>query len=180
MPRVVAVQGRAELEDLAGAVRNALDTVEADPPLLLKIAPDLEAADLEDIAAVALERFQGVIVSNTTLWRPEGLRGAARKEPGGLSGRPLFQRSTAMLARLYRLTEGRLPLIGLGGIEDAETAWAKIAAGASLLQLYTAFAYKGPPLIEEILSGLEERLEQSGFETLGDAVGSDAEELSGR
>ncbi len=171
-PGLRALQGRAELEELAGAVREALSDAECAPPLLLKIAPDLGQADLEDIAAVALERFDGLIVSNTTLARPESLRSPHKTETGGLSGRPLFQPSTAMLAEVYRLTGGRLPLVAVGGIEDAETAWAKIRVGASLLQLYTAFAYAGPRIIAEILDGLAARLKAEGFASIGEAVGT--------
>ncbi|GAB5470567.1 MAG: quinone-dependent dihydroorotate dehydrogenase [Rhodospirillales bacterium] len=171
-PGLRALQDRQALEQLADAVRAALNAAAVDPPLLLKIAPDLTDDDLEDIAAVALTRFDGVIVSNTTLARPENLRGAARGETGGLSGRPLFAPSTALLARLYRLTEGRLPLIGLGGIESAETAWQKVLAGASLLQTYSGFASAGPPMIAEILTGLAHRLEAGGFADLSQAVGS--------
>jgi len=171
-PGLRALQGRAELEELAAAVREALTEARCNPPLLLKIAPDLGQADLEDIAAVALERFDGLIVSNTTLARPESLRSPNKAETGGLSGRPLFQPSTAMLAEVYRLTGGRLPLVAVGGIENAETAWAKIRAGASLLQLYTAFAYAGPRIIAEILDGLAARLKAEGFASIGEAVGT--------
>jgi len=123
------------------------------PPLLVKIAPDLGAADLADIAAVALSgAIQGLIVGNTTVARPAGLRGRHKSEVGGLSGRPLFAPSTAVLAEMYRLTEGRVPLIGVGGIASAEDAYVKIRAGASLLQLYTALVYQGPALIQAINS----------------------------
>ncbi len=171
-PGLRALQDRSELEALAAAVRDALATAGASPPLLLKIAPDLGEADLEDIAAVALERFDGLIVSNTTIARPKDLRGRHRAETGGLSGRPLFDPSTEMLAKIHRLTKGRLPLIGVGGIEDAETAWRKIRAGASLLQLYSAFALQGPRVVAGILDGLATRLETAGLSRLDEAVGS--------
>ncbi len=171
-PGLRALQGRAELEQLVTAVQEALYDVKCELPLLLKIAPDLEQPDLEDIAAVAMIRFDAIIVSNTTLARPDTLRSVHRHEAGGLSGRPLFQPSTAILSEVYRLTKGRVPLIAVGGIEDVETAWAKIRAGASLLQLYTAFAYKGPPLILDILEGLMARVQKEGFSSISEAVGS--------
>jgi len=172
-PGLRALQGRHQLERLSDALRGALADAGVAPPLLLKIAPDLGEADLEDIAGVAAARFDGLIVGNTTVSRPEGLRSPHRTEAGGLSGRPLFDLSTRVLARLWRLTEGRVPLVGVGGIEDADTAWRKIRAGASLLQLYTAFAYAGPPLIAAVLDGLAQRLEAGGFESLSQAVGGD-------
>ena len=112
--------------------------------------------------------------------RSAGRRFAPRHagETGGLSGRPLFAFATRQLARFYLLTGGRLPLIGVGGIEDAETAWTKIRAGASLLQLYSALVYKGPALIEEILSGLSAKLEEAGYGAVEEAVGCEAEALA--
>ncbi len=171
-PGLRALQDRAELEKLAEAVRDALYDVGRDLPLLVKIAPDLGEADLEDIAAVAMLNFDGIIVSNTTLARPASLRGRHKGEAGGLSGRPLFARSTEVLSQVYRLTHGRVPLVAVGGIEDVETAWRKILAGASLLQLYTAFAYAGPPLIADILEGLMARVKAEGFGSIGEAVGT--------
>ncbi len=171
-PGLRALQGRAELEELSDAVRTAIAKSGATPPLLLKIAPDLGDADLNDIAAVALEHFDGLIVSNTTIARPENLRSHRRGEAGGLSGRPLFDPSTKILAKVYRLTEGRLPLIGVGGIEDAETAWQKIRAGASLLQLYTSFALAGPNVIATVLDGLAERVAAADLESITEAKGT--------
>ena len=174
-PGLRALQGKAELEALAARVREAMAAGGVACPLLLKVAPDLGPDDLADIAAVALARFDGLIVSNTTLARPASLRSRHKGEAGGLSGRPLFQPSTAVLARLFRLTRGRLPLIGVGGIEDGETAYAKIRAGASLLQLYSALVYAGPGLVPAILRDLAGRLAADGFARLQDAVGLDAE-----
>jgi dihydroorotate dehydrogenase len=172
-PGLRALQGRAPLVALLAAVRGALDAVGARTPLLLKIAPDLSEADRVDIAEVALDgRVDGLIVSNTTLARPPSLRSAAAAEAGGLSGRPLLAPSTAVLADMYRLTEGRLPLIGVGGIASAEDAYAKIRAGASLVQLYTALVYQGPGLIGRIKRGLAARLRIDGFARLADAVGT--------
>jgi len=170
-PGLRALQDRAELERLVRAVREALFEVKTEVPLLLKIAPDLGTADLEDIAAVSMVAFDGLIVANSSLARPESLKSRHRAEAGGLSGRPLFELSTEILARVYRLTEGRLPLVAVGGIEDAETAWQKILAGANLLQIYTAFTYRGPPLIADILEGLMERVKAAGLPSIVDAVG---------
>jgi dihydroorotate dehydrogenase len=114
-----------------------------------------------------------LIAGNTTLARPVGLRGRHKNEVGGLSGRPLFAPSTAALAEMYRLTAGQVPLIGVGGIASAEDAYAKIRAGASLLQLYTALVYQGPALIQAIKDGLAQALRRDGFTRLSEAVGAD-------
>ena len=175
-PGLRALQSRDELEAVLAQVRAARDESCSGepPPILVKIAPDLEAADLAEIAALALEGgLDGLIVGNTSVQRPEGLRGRHRGETGGLSGQPLFALSTAVLAEMYRLTEGRVPLIGLGGIGGPDQAYAKIRAGASLVQLYTALAYRGPRLIAEIKAGLAARLHRDGFASLGEAVGVD-------
>lgn len=172
-PGLRALQGRAELEALAARLREAMARHRLTQPLLLKVAPDLTEADREDIAAVALQRFDGLIVSNTTIARPAALRSPQQGETGGLSGRPLFQPSTAVLGDFHRLTDGRLPLIGVGGIEDGATAYAKIRAGASLLQLYSALVYGGPGLIGRILEELSALLARDGFARLQDAVGAD-------
>jgi dihydroorotate dehydrogenase len=171
-PGLRALQGREPLAALLAAVRAARGG--PSPPLLLKIAPDLTEADKADIAEVALEGgVDGLIVSNTTIARPAGLASPAAVEAGGLSGRPLFAPSTAVLADMYRLTSGRLPLIGVGGIAGAEDAYAKIRAGASLLQLYTALVYQGPGLVARIKRGLAARLRADGFASLAAAVGAD-------
>ena len=144
------------------------------PPLLLKIAPDLTEEDKADIAAVCLDLgVAGIIATNTTIARPEDLKGAARGEAGGLSGRPLFEPSTAVLRDLYRLTGGKLPLIGVGGVSSGEDAYRKISAGASLVQLYTGLIYGGPALVTRIKTELARLLREDGFETLRAAVGAD-------
>lgn len=171
-PGLRALQGREPLAALLAAARAARGGPR--PPVLLKIAPDLTEDDKADIAEVALAGgADGLIVSNTTIARPAGLTGPAAKEAGGLSGRPLFAPSTAVLADMYRLTGGRLPLIGVGGIASAEDAYTKIRAGASLLQLYTALVYQGPGLIARVKRGLAERLRADGFASLAEAVGAD-------
>jgi len=175
-PGLRALQDRRALEriveQVAGAVSKTL--ARRGPPLLVKIAPDLSEADRADIATVALSgAVQGLIVGNTTVARPAGLSGRHKTQTGGLSGRPLFAPSTAVLADMYRRTEGRVPLIGVGGIASAADAYAKVRAGASLLQLYTALIYRGPALIPAIKSGLAVLLRRDGFAGLVDAVGAD-------
>ena len=172
-PGLRALQSRRELEQLARAVRAALP--QPAPPLVLKIAPDLQEADLEDIAALALDgALDGLIVSNTTIQRPDSLRSAQRHQAGGLSGRPLFELSTSVLKKVYRLTKGRVPLIGVGGIASGTDAYRKLRAGASLIQLYTALSLQGPGLIGRIKRELAEALRRDGLAGPADAVGRDA------
>ena len=175
-PGLRALQDRAMLEVLVAAVQGALAEAcgETVPPMLVKIAPDLTDADKDDIAAVALERgIDGLIVSNTTIERPDGLSDAHPAEAGGLSGMPLMALSTRVLAEMYRRTGGRIPLIGVGGIASGADAYAKIRAGASLVQLYTALVYRGPALVGEIKRDLADLLRRDGFATLAEAVGAD-------
>ena len=179
-PGLRALQGRAVLEALIAAVlgaRAALQLPEP-PPLLLKIAPDLTESDRADIATVALESgLDGLIVSNTTIARPAGLDPRYAAEAGGLSGKPLFHPSTALLSEMHRRTGGKLPLIGVGGIAGAEDAYAKIRAGASLVQLYTALVFEGPGLVGRIKRSLAALLQRDGFKNVSEAVGVDAAEL---
>jgi dihydroorotate dehydrogenase len=174
-PGLRALQGREPLAQLIAAVIAArAAAVPQSPPLLLKIAPDLTEEDKRDIAAVALEGgIDGLVVSNTTIARPASLRSRHARETGGLSGRPLFGPSTAVLADMYRLTGGRLPLIGVGGIASGADAYAKIRAGASLVQLYSALVYEGPGLVRRLQRDLAGLLRADGFATLADAVGAD-------
>ncbi len=173
-PGLRALQGRAELNGLIDGLRAVLDGVGDVPPLLLKVAPDLGEGELADIAEVALERrLDGLIATNTTIERPPDLSDRHRAEAGGLSGQPLFARSTEVLGQLYRLTGGRMPLIGVGGIASGAAAYAKIRAGASLVQLYTALIYEGPGLVARIKAELAGLLNRDGFETLSAAVGTD-------
>lgn len=176
-PGLRALQGREPLAALVARVRSALDAaVPADgrPPLLLKIAPDLTDEDQADIAAVALAGgLDGLIVSNTTIDRDWKLLSWHRAESGGLSGKPLFRRSTAVLREMYRLTQGKLPIVGVGGIASGEDAYAKIRAGASLVQLYSALIYHGPALVGRIKTELAALLRRDGFAGLAEAVGAD-------
>ncbi|KAA0680311.1 quinone-dependent dihydroorotate dehydrogenase [Roseomonas genomospecies 6] len=175
-PGLRALQGRDPLRTLLGRVldaRTACKLAKA-PPVLLKIAPDLTDEDKADIAAVALESgIDGLIVSNTTIARPAEIPEPLRGEAGGLSGKPLFAPSTAVLREIYALTGGKLPLIGVGGIASGADAYAKIRAGASLVQLYSALVYAGPALVLAIRRDLAALLRRDGFASLGDAVGAD-------
>lgn len=166
------LQGKAALSALLHGVIETRDSLERRVPVFLKIAPDLDRAGIEDIAAVAVETgIDGVIATNTTLSR-EGLQSAHRDQAGGLSGAPLFEKSTRVLAQLSELLDGKLPLIGVGGISDAEQAYAKICAGASAVQLYTAMVYGGLSLGAEIAQGLDRLLARDGFASVAAAVGS--------
>ena len=146
-------------------------------PILVKIAPDLGDEEVAAIAEVALDKqVDGMIVANSTIARSPGLRGRHRRQTGGLSGAPLMAPSTALLAATYRLTGGRVPLVGVGGIASGADAYAKIRAGASLVQLYTALVYEGPGLISRIKSELGACLARDGFDHVAAAVGVDAAE----
>jgi dihydroorotate dehydrogenase len=158
-PGLRDLQASAALDDLAARVVEARDeaTKRGAPrrPLLLKIAPDLDLAAIDDVVAVARGRgLDGLVVSNTTLDRPASLRGPAAKEAGGLSGAPLFRRSTWALAETFRRLEGAMPLVGVGGISSGADALAKIRAGATLVELYSALVYEGPGLVSRILGEL--------------------------
>lgn len=174
-PGLRSLQRRAELARLLEVCREARDRSGMATPLLVKVAPDLSAEERADIAEVILQAgVDGLVATNTTTDRPINLAGRARDEPGGLSGAPLFRRSTDVLADFYRLTDGRLPLIGVGGIGSGAQAYAKIRAGASLLQLYTALIYQGPALVGRIARDLAQLLHRDGFASVAEAVGVDA------
>jgi dihydroorotate dehydrogenase len=163
----------ALLEKLLAARASVMPA--SPPPLLVKIAPDLTAGERADLAAVALAtRVDGLIVANTTLARPATLQSSEAHEPGGLSGRPLFAASTALVAEMYRLTAGKLPIIGVGGIASGADAYEKIRAGASLVQIYTALVYRGPRLVARMKQDLAALLARDGFASLGEAIGSAA------
>jgi dihydroorotate dehydrogenase len=145
-------------------------------PLFVKIAPDCDDAMLQAIAEVALAtKLDGLIVSNTTLSRDRVAGSHHAAEAGGLSGKPLFALSTERLRKTYQLTEGKLPLIGVGGIASAEDAYVKIRAGASLVQLYTALVYQGFGLVGRINDALAKLLERDGFASVSEAVGVDVQ-----
>jgi dihydroorotate dehydrogenase len=167
------------LDDLLAKVIDARERVRAkagDSPVLLKIAPDLSLAELDEVVHVARSRrVDGMIVANTTVGRPTSLREPERaKEQGGLSGRPLYRLSTRMVAETYVRVEGAFPLIGVGGIDTGGAALTKIRAGASLVQLYSALVYKGVSLIDDIKNDLAATLLRTGRESLSEIVGADA------
>jgi dihydroorotate dehydrogenase len=175
-PGLRALQSRADLEALTSRVRAARDRLHFTdlPPILLKIAPDLTEEDMSDIAQVALgPSIDGLIISNTTIERPVSLCSPNAAEKGGLSGRPLFRMSTERLRYMYRLTGGQVPLIGVGGVESAETAIAKFRAGACLIELYTSLIYQGPTLITDVIQGLEQHLRAHDISRISDLIGRD-------
>jgi dihydroorotate dehydrogenase len=172
--RLRDLQGRAALDALLARVMAAKAGLGGRKPVMLKIAPDLSEAELADIAELALTHgLDAVVATNTTLAR-EGLTSPQAGEAGGLSGQPLFARSTAVLAALHRLTGGRVPLIGVGGVASAEQAYAKIRAGASAVQLYTAMVYAGVSLPGRIARGLDALLARDGVANVADAVGAES------
>ena len=177
-PGLRDLQQRAMLDDLLARAIEARDRTSAAAgrkPVLLKIAPDLALADLDDAVAVARARgVDGMIVSNTTISRPAGLHDAAAAQSGGLSGRPLFRLSTRMLAETFVRAEGRFPLIGVGGIDSGAAAFAKIKAGASLVQLYTGLVYRGLDLVAAIKADLADFMRLARYDRLAEAVGRDA------
>ncbi len=175
-PGLRDLQAPEALDALLKRVQGARASLSKRPPLLVKLAPDLADEDLPEIINVIADGADGIVVSNTTLSR-DGLKHMSfARESGGLSGRPLFARSTRMLARIYRLTEGKLPLIGVGGIDSGETALAKIAAGASLIQLYTGLLFEGLGLIGRIKQALLAGMERAKADSLAPLIGSRAED----
>jgi dihydroorotate dehydrogenase len=144
------------------------------PPVFLKVAPDLEPADIDDIVACVVDhRVDALIVSNTTIARPV-LRSRHAGETGGLSGAPLHDMALARLRDFRKATGGTVPLIGAGGIENAEQAYARIRAGASLIQFYSAMVYEGPWLARRITRGLKALMQRDGVRTIAELVGTDA------
>jgi dihydroorotate dehydrogenase len=160
-PGLRNMQAREQLAELLSRVMAARAAAAAQPPIFLKIAPDLVEAELEDIAAeVAEKKIDGVIVSNTTLARTGLQNTTVANETGGLSGKPLFERSTAVLARMRKLLGPNMAVVGVGGVDSAEAALEKIRAGADLVQLYTGMIYAGPALPGRILAGMARFMER--------------------
>src|SRR5215208_1469279 len=184
-PQLRELQQSEQLTSLLSALqtrrRELQERYRKEVPLLVKLSPDLDRGDLEMIVDV-IERLQidGIIATNTTVSR-DNLRTDARRVQacgeGGLSGKPLSNRATSIIARLYELTRGRIPLIGVGGIFNADDAWEKISAGASLVQLYTGFIYQGPNIAQQINEGLAQILAREGIASLDAAIGCRAKEL---
>lgn len=168
-----------QTEDRLRSILRAVAQVPNKPPILVKVAPDLTDDGLRAVIDTCVdEGVQGLIVGNTTLSRPFGIKSTLIRKDGGLSGVPLFPLSTRMLARAYLHARGRLVLIGAGGIFDAKDALTKIEAGASLVQLYTGFAYQGPALIPRMKRELAAALKKAGYARVQDAVGCDAQKLA--
>lgn len=174
-PGLRALQKREHIERLIRRAQDALVRAAPSrmPPLLAKVGPDLDEAELRDIAEVALAaKLDGLIVGNTTVQRPAGLRSRHAAESGGLSGRPLMNHATACLARMYQLTGGRIPIVGCGGVASGRDAYEKIRSGAALVQLYSALVYEGPGLVARIKRELADCLRADGFAAVADAVGT--------
>ena len=177
-PGLRSLQAREQIAALIGRVlearARAMPGVQNLPPLLAKVGPDLTAQERQDIAEVALASgIDGLIVGNTTIDRPASLRSVHAPETGGLSGAPLKAKAQACIADMYRLTGGRLPIVGCGGIASGADAYARIRAGASLVQLYSALVYGGPGLVAEITRELAACLQSAGFRSVAEAVGAD-------
>jgi dihydroorotate dehydrogenase len=182
-PGLRNLQQAAALDDLLAKVIDARERVRrnaGDSPVLLKIAPDLSLAELDDVVHIARSRHvDGMIVANTTVARPSTLREQARaREQGGLSGRPLFRLSTRMVAETYVRAEGAFPLVGVGGIDSGGAALTKIRAGASLIQLYSSLIYKGLGLVDDIKNDLASTLLRTGRDSLSEIVGADAASIT--
>ncbi|QCI94029.1 quinone-dependent dihydroorotate dehydrogenase [Novosphingobium sp. EMRT-2] len=171
-PGLRALQDEGALAELLDAVieaRGALAT-----PVFLKLAPDLQRADVDAICRIALDkRLDALIVSNTTIERPASLRSVHAGEAGGLSGEPLRQMALERLREFRKASGGAIPLIGVGGIASAEDAWERIRAGASLVQIYSAMVYEGPGLARAIVSGLAKRVREEGMTSIAEAVGTE-------
>lgn len=179
-PNTPGLRNLQERENLLPLLEKILDerarACGADaPPLLVKLAPDLTETQQEDIARTALEAgIDGLILTNTTLDRPDHLPIHFREQAGGLSGAPLTTKSTDIIRNFYRLLDRKIPIIGAGGISSADDAYEKIKAGASLVQLYSALVFHGPDLVPDILSGLSARLQKDGFTHISQAIGTNA------
>ncbi|XP_029310236.1 dihydroorotate dehydrogenase (quinone), mitochondrial isoform X1 [Cottoperca gobio] len=174
-PGLRDLQGKAELRQLLQTVLKERDALQGErkPPVLVKIAPDLTAQDKQDIADVVTElAVDGLMVSNTTVSRPETLQDSHKSEVGGLSGQPLKDLSTSTVREMYNLTKGKVLIVGIGGVASGQDAMDKILAGASLVQLYTALTYEGPPVVTKIKRELEQLLKEQGFSSVSEAVGA--------
>lgn len=175
-PGLRALQDKGELTALIERVKTALSAAcpVGTPPLLVKVAPDLTDEDIADIAAIAVEQaLDGLICTNTTIARPMSLKNAHKSETGGLSGKPLFQPSTNILRAFYRAVGGKVPLIGVGGVQSGADAYEKIRAGASLVQMYSGMVYEGPTLPGRACRTLAGLLRKDGFGNVAEAVGAD-------
>lgn len=175
-PGLRALQGADEMDQLLSRIaqaRQALTQESGHTPVFLKVAPDLDSAQIERIVEQALVyKMDALIVSNTTIARPESLTSPHKGEAGGLSGAPLFEASTQILSEFHAASAGRIDLIGVGGISSGAQAYAKIRAGAKSVQLYSALVFKGPQLVTQINRDLQARLKADGFSSIAQAVGT--------
>ncbi|XP_051565229.1 dihydroorotate dehydrogenase (quinone), mitochondrial isoform X2 [Myxocyprinus asiaticus] len=174
-PDLRDLQSKEKLRHLLDKVLKARDSLQEDnrPPVLVKIAPDLSTQDKRDVAEVIMEvGVDGLMVCNTTVDRPKTLKDPQKEEKGGLSGQPLKQMSTDTVREMYTLTQGKVPIIGVGGVASGQDALDKICAGASLVQLYTALVYQGPPVVNKIKRELDDLLKAQGFTCVAEAVGA--------
>ncbi len=164
------------LQKISQCKNNLQKISHKNTPILLKIAPDLELEQQKNIAKIVMDNaIDGIIISNTTIERNFNLKNSKSVESGGLSGKPLFEKSNEVLRNFYRLTDGKIPLIGVGGISSAQDAYTKIKNGASLVQIYSAFIYQGFALVEEIKKQLSENLKKDGFKNISEAIGCNVE-----
>ena len=174
-PGLRDLQRKEFFDDLATEIIKTRDKVcgSVKTPIIVKLSPDLDQEQVENLAAACLEiGIDGVTLSNTTKERPEYLDATFRKREGGLSGKPLRDRSTEIIKEFYKLTKGQIPIIGVGGISNAEQAYEKIKAGASLVQLYSALVYHGPEVVADINNGLLQLIERDGFKSITEATGT--------
>ena len=173
-PGLRDLQNRGQIESLVQTLKdkkNSTSTLES-TPIFFKIAPDLNEEQIRDIALMSLaNNVDGLVISNSTIDRPKSLKSSFKNEVGGLSGTPLFLKSTLMLKKMYSLTNGQIPLIGVGGISNGFECYEKIKAGASLVQLYTAIIYKGPQIISKIKLDLTNSLKTDGYKNVKEAIG---------
>jgi dihydroorotate dehydrogenase len=176
-PGLRKLQGADEMDELLERIamtRAKLAAGGTNYPVFLKVAPDLSEADIPRVVEqVRLYALDAIIVANTTIDRPAAIGAQWKDEAGGLSGQPLFEKSTRLLSHFYDATNGKIDLIGVGGIGSGEQAYAKIRAGAKAVQLYSALVFNGPQLVEEIYEDLSARLKADGFTAIADAVGTD-------
>ncbi|XP_038214018.1 dihydroorotate dehydrogenase (quinone), mitochondrial [Zerene cesonia] len=175
-PGLRSLQNKEELQKLLNAVNKTIESLDIakKPPLLLKLAPDLNIEEMKDIVSVILNKntkVDGLIISNTTIDRSNLNNTEFSQESGGLSGKPLGNKSTEMIKTMYKLTRGKVPILGVGGIFSGQDAYEKILAGASAVQIYTALIYYGPPIVTKIKSELAELLQRDGYSCVDDAVG---------
>ncbi len=171
--RLRELQGRQALGALIGQMAGSRDRMPVRKPLLVKLAPDLSPAEIDDIVEICLSgKVDGIVATNTTVGRPSGLRGEHRAEAGGLSGRPLRERATDIVRYIYRSTHGGLPIVGVGGIFTAEDAFEKLAAGANLVQMYTGFIYEGPAVARRINRALARMMAERAIGSVSELTGS--------